>query len=182
MSTPASSATSYCSVSTFLQFYDWRNVADLVSDDGTRHTLASLTSDPNLAAILLASSGDVESAAFRGNRYIIDPASGQNDLASLTGASQALLQKLVADLSFGFLFERRPNPGVEPPIAYQLAIKKLDQIASGEAVFGILGNMQAGRPNHAVMSPQDAYGQSLTTSLARRYFGQRGLYRGQANQ
>ncbi len=182
MGTPASSATSYCSVSQFLFFYDWRSVAQLVSDDGTQHTLASLSTDPNLGAILLAASGDVESSTFRGGRYQIDLSATPpiNDLAALTGASAASLQKLVADLAFGFLFERRPNPGVEPPIAYQLAVKKLESLASGELIFGLLENMAAGRQQHYVENVCDQMGRNTVTQQAHRYFGRR--YRNQWNQ
>jgi hypothetical protein len=180
--TPASSATSYCSVPQFLYYYDWRSVADLVSDLGARATQSSLTSDPNLAAILLAASGRVESATFRGQRYIIDPVSGQNDLASLIGASASTLQKLVADLAFGFLFERRPNPGVEPPISYQLAIATLDQLRDGELVFGLVETMAAGHSSHLTENAWNAAGRNLSSFVARRYFGRRGAYRNQWNQ
>ncbi len=182
MSTPASTATPYCTPAQFLTYADWRVVADLVSDDDTQHTLASLTNDPNLAAVLMPASGREEASCFRGQRYVIDPVSGQNDLAALTGASKALLQKLVADLTFGFLLERRPQPNQEPPISYTLAIQALEDLANGELILGITESMSAGHQSHHVQSPADAYGQALISSDARRYFGRRGAYRSQRNQ
>ncbi len=182
MGTPASSATSYCSPSQMEFYYDWRSIAQLVSDDGTQHTQASLLTDANLGAILLAASGDVESACFRGGRYVINLAATPpiNDLAALTGASANLLQKLVADIAFGFLFERRPNPGVEPPLAYQLAIKKLDDLGEGKYIFGLVENMTAGRQQHYVENVCDQMGRNTVTQQAHRYFGRR--YRNQWNQ
>ncbi len=173
MSTPASTSVSYCSASAFVSYYDWRTVGDLVSDAGTRSTLPAVLADSNLAMILLAASGRVESAAFRGGRYVIDPVSGQNDLASLTGASKAILQKLVADLAFGFLFERRPNPGVEPPISYQLAIQTLELLADGQLIFGLLENMAAGRQQHHVEDVNEQLGRNTLVARAARYYGRR---------
>ncbi len=179
MSTPASTSVSYCSASAFVSYYDWRTVGDLVSDAGTRSTLPAVLADSNLAKILLAASGRVESSAYRGGRYVIDPVSGQNDLASLTGASKIMLEKLVADLAFGFLFERRPNPGVEPPISYQLAIQTLELLGDGQLIFGLLENMAAGRQQHTTESAWVQAGRNTLTIQARRYYGNR--YKNQRN-
>lgn len=182
MATAASGAASYCSVAVCLEFYDYRTVADLVSDDGARHTLASLTADVNLNAVLQAASGRVESACFRGNKYLINPTAVPpiNDLLTLTGNSQFLLQKLVADLAFGFLFERRPQIDSEPPMSYQLAMKTLDDLESGKLVFGLVENMAAGHSSHYTEGTLDQMGRNTATRRAHRYFGRR--YHGQWNQ
>ena len=94
--TPVSSSTSYCLASRFFDYFDARAVADLVRDDNlpapTRVQLLDSTDTAGARVVqaLLASSGLVEAACTHGNRYL------PTDLAALTGASLAHLQRIVA--------------------------------------------------------------------------------------
>ena len=127
----------FLSNSNFLKYYNWQFIGELCSDDGTRVTEENLATDDNLTAALTSASGIILSAANQGNRY------AESDLTSLTGNSLGLLERLTADLAVYFLVVRRGNNVDDYPQTIE-ARKTLDQIKSGERVFGVAANVSAG--------------------------------------
>jgi len=99
---------------------------------------SSVPSDANLAQLLLAASGTIEAALFRGNKYT------PTDLANLTGSSVVYLQKLTADLVVADLLSRR-NPGTDSlPLACKQALRALEALEDGVWIFGIQERANAG--------------------------------------
>jgi len=167
MATPNSSPVAYLGPAEFLKRYDTRTVGDLCADNGVRVTPSALLSDPNLAAALLDASGLVEAACLVKSRY------QPGDLAALTGASQAFLFRLVADLAMGLLIERRPDLKREPPASYSAALAWLDKLSEGVAIFGLVEVQQAGLPEAVQETAQTVYARDLIDVQARRFFGRR---------
>lgn len=165
--TVITSATTYCPVSEFLKRVDARVVGDLVSDSGERVASGSLASDANLAAILLDASGMVEAACLVSGRYT------PTDLASLTGASLRFLYRLVSDLTLGMLVQRRPDRKYPIPPQYELAMKWLDRLESGERIFGFQEQMDAGVVDHTVETADIVNDRQMTTTHAQRFFSTR---------
>ena len=178
--TPLSSTTSYLPVAEFLKRYDVRTIADLVSDTGAAVDVTTLSSNANLAAALLDASGDLEAAAMHGAMYT--PA----DLAAIaaatqvvnnvtvdrTTASQGRLFRIVARLALGYLYERRPALG-DPPATVGEALKELEQLRSGEMIFGTVETAAAMIQHHEVERPDQVEARNGTTYQAARFFGRR---------
>lgn len=167
MPTPVSSLTSYCSAAQFAQYIDVRMIRDLVRDDGTRANQADAFSETLLPELLLACSGEVESACLVGQRYTPE------DLQALTGASQALLRKTVAWLAVGALYERRGYADRELPAGIEKAEQRLERLRLGERIFGIQEVMDAGNPRTTFFDQRDLDLFNGVTTQARRFFGVR---------
>jgi hypothetical protein len=166
--TPNTSATGYCTVAQMLTFCDPRPLCDLCSVDETRLTAAALQTNPILLANLLASSGVFESAATTGGRYT--PA----DLAALTGAGQALLQRLVAKHAEGEIYRIRKQP--LPDEDYDEIVRPggwLSMLENGERIFPFQETQDAGRMKEQEVVESDIQARRLATTQARRYWGAR---------
>ena len=133
--TPLSAATPYCAAADFLEYHDAAQIADWLRDGpGPRPSRSALLDGTHpvgarLVKLLLASSGEVESACLVGKRYTPE------DLQSLTGAGAEYLRKLTADLAFWRLAQRRTPMSADPeqvPGARQ-AIQELDGARLHEA-------------------------------------------------
>lgn len=120
----------FLSNTNFLTRYDSRTIGDLVSDDGTRTSAGSLANDANLETALEDASGEILSAAMRGERY------SEADLAGLTGNGLAFLERLTADLAIYFLVLRRGKNLAEYPQATR-ARETLDLLEKGKRIFAI---------------------------------------------
>src|SRR5690242_5903704 len=96
---------SYATNPDMLARYDARTVGDLVNDTDIRQTPDQLLTDANLTAALSDACGMVNTAAVVGQRYT--PA----ELAALTGDDLNILKRLVCDIAFVYLANRR---GVKP--------------------------------------------------------------------
>ncbi len=142
MPTPLSSSTPYCSNTLFTTFHDWRNVADLLSDDDTRLAdEATVQGNAKLATLLLVASGEVEAACLVSGRYT------PSDLNALNGSTQALLQKLTADLAFWRITQRRwPDANPSGVAGAQAALDLLERLRLGERIFGLQEVADAGLP------------------------------------
>ena len=171
--TPASSATPYCSATRLLVFHDRQQVADMLRDgDDCRPTCRAIldtatVAGANLARIMLAASGEVDSACLAGERYT--PA----DLLALTYAGEAYREKLTADLAFWRLAQRRQPGSAEParvPGAQQ-ALAELDRLRDGSRIFAFLETADAGLPS--VIEPGPAPGRN-TVRKSTRLFGGHG--------
>lgn len=174
--TPSTSATAYATAADLFAYHDWQQVADMVRDgDGprpSRAALADATSESGaaVAKFLLLASGELESACRVGNRYL--PA----DIAALTGAGAEYRDKLVSDLAFWRLAQRR-QPGTGDPRVVPGAVQALEALTDlrdGHRIFGLLESAEAGLPS-AVEPDPAADGRTFSTvNRARRLFGTRG--------
>lgn len=165
--TVETSATSYLSAAEFLKRADARTVGDLCSDNGTRVSVGSLSSDPNLAAALLDASGLLEMSCLRGGRY------HPTDLAALTGAGQAALYRLLARMTICCLHERRPDMEMKQPWIVEDVQKQLERIENGETIFSFLETEEVGVPTNRVETSQNVEARNGTTFIAGRLFGRR---------
>lgn len=174
MSNVVTSETGYATAADLFRFKDWNQIADWCSDTGIRPTKPALL-DPTspvgavVAEMLLAASGEVESACLVGKRYT--PA----ELASLTGSTKRLLTAIVCALALYSAASRR-NPLTAPKEVpgYQAAKEQLDLLRKGEAVFGLAPQMEAAvGPSVVPMVATDGSDARRTVTQARRFFGDR---------
>jgi hypothetical protein len=172
MSTPDSGLTPYCTPARFLQAYDVRTIADLLSDDGQRLTPANVASSPILAVLLAEASGWFESVCFTADRYSEADIYG---VINQAGNGASMIAGLVAGITMWMCFDRRPDKAskYELPAKAQLAMEMLDRLRKGERILPIAENGAAGLPASFVLSPSMVFQQNLSTTQARRYFGQR---------
>lgn len=155
-------------------------------DDGTRASAAQMlnptqTAGANLLTLLLQGSGLLETALLRGKRYqvtdlqtIINPP-GVTPPATTTGAQYLI--GLVADITLWLIYTRRPMPGLAMPMPAQIAMRVLDDIASGERILALDENAEAGT-NIGVVAPDEdqPIGVFLPDPLTKRtsdFFGDR---------
>ena len=84
--TVITSATSFISASEALKRLDWRTLADLCADTGTRiSSAADLQTDVNFLALLADASGMIEQACYAGGRYV------REDIAAARAFADGLL-------------------------------------------------------------------------------------------
>lgn len=175
--TPSGSLTSYCDPVTMLAFVDWRLVAELCSDDNTLIPKGDLVIDPadptltnpnpNLAAALLAASGELEAACLVGGRY------AAADLKALTGASADYLRMIVAYLALGRLRQRRGifDDAEHPQVKEARAI--VEQLKEGGSIFAFVEVSEAGVPHVDFYNLSDYMKMDLASWQARRWLGSR---------
>ena len=181
MSTPASGPSYYAAISDWLIRYDWRSIAQLVSDTGipiaSPAQLIGPPPNPTLTAFLMEAAGLVESACTQAGAYVIDPTSTPpiNDLAILNNNSQQLLIGLVVNLAMWKLWLRRPiiSGNLKMPAQCEEAVTMLDALAKGERIFGILEHQKAGQLHETTDQPPDFWNRRGLVVQARPYFGRR---------
>lgn len=166
MATPLSSSSSYCTVAEWLLSHDPRQIGDYVTSDDTRASEASLATHPVALEMLKRASGVIESACFVGERYSPD------DLNALTGQSAAMLRGLCAELAFWYLRVRR-NPQSEMSQATAEALETIERLKGGDRVFGLVENQEAGLPETDFVTQAQIDTLNLSTTIARRFFGER---------
>lgn len=175
MSTPASGTTPYAQPSDMLNRYDARSLGKLLSDTGAEMDQGDIPTSTVLTALLQQASGLIESACVVGMRYNINPQASPpiNDLAALTGNSQQLLIGLVCDLTYWYLWNRRPHRErkSELPAQVEMAFDWLDRLRNGEAIFGLLENIQASVVSDVYETPQTIAQRNGVVFQAERYFG-----------
>lgn len=172
--TVETSAAGYATAADLFNFKDWRTVADWCSDTEIRPTRPAL-SDPTspvgaiVSELLLSASGEVESACLVGKRYT--PA----ELASLTGSTKRLLVAIVCSIALYRAAERRnPLTAAKDVPGYAAAKEQLELLRKGEAVFGLIEQMEAGiGPSVTPLVATDGTDPRRTVTQARRYFGDR---------
>ena len=177
MSTPASGTVAYATPADMVTRYDVRSLGKLLSDNGAEMTATQVQNSAVLTTLLQQASGLIESACVVGQRYQINPTASPpiNDLAALTGNSQQLLVGLVCDLAYWYVWARRPHRErkSELPATVELAFDWLDKIRAGEAIFGILENIQASTPTDLVETPDIVVQRNGLVVQAQRFFGVR---------
>ncbi len=172
--TPNSSLVPYASAADLLSRQDVGLVGQLCVDNGQVATAADII-DPltvggfNVLTALLDASGEVEYAATRGERY------QPSDLQQLTGASLGFLKRVTCDIAMMNLYDRRDgqNPPQNVLEKYKRAQEFLQQLVSGERVFGDLENQSAGPPKQAFFTSQDLIANRLASATWPRMFGRR---------
>jgi hypothetical protein len=165
--TPLSSPIPYLSAAEFIKRCDQNVVAMLCSDSGTRVTVASLPADPNLAACLLDASGDVEAACMVKQLY--SPA----DLAALTGATQASLFRIIHDLAWWYLYDRRKDMEPKLPVSFEKSMNFLKMLSEGTRIFGILEVAEAGVQSHHTEHPREVTRRESVVTQNQGYYGRR---------
>lgn len=166
--TVTSGSVSYASVADLLIRYDERRIRDLVGDDGRREPTSSLATSTVLLELLAESSGEVESACLVAEKYTAA------DLVALTGNGESLLKRLVCDIAFQFLIDRRGKDGEnEKPWRYERALEKLQQLRDGARIFGFQETQNAGHPVEGYRTEAQIQDQALSTYQAQRFFGRR---------
>jgi phage gp36-like protein len=127
---------------------DRNDVADLVSDSAVAPEQIDLAQNvpQELQACMDDASGLFDSYLMRGNRYT--PA----DIAALAGTALALQKRIVCEICMWLLMQRRPDRNPERMKAQQeLAESWLDKLATGENVFNLPDQIEAGL--EAVVGP-----------------------------
>lgn len=159
--TPTSGASAYATPADFLARTDAGLLGDFVRDDGAQDSATQLLADTNLATALVDASGLVEAYCEAGGRYTVD------DLQALTGNGLGLLKRIVCGLAIQFLRNRRGaiEPGQYPQ--YDFALRMLELLSEGAAIFPFAETAAAGLPDTEVMEPSD-YWQGLPTLMTNR--------------
>jgi len=170
--TLASSTALLCPVAEFLKRVDRVAVAKLASDvPGVPVDQGSLASDPNVLAALQDASGLVESACSVGGRY------SQADIAAIlaapTTAACGMLYRIVADIAWAGLFERRPNKDIPTPPSMERSLTWLDMLADGKRIFPFLQSEDAGVMQRVEATVDDVDQRNGAVYQARPFWGTR---------
>lgn len=151
---------------------DWRPLADLCSDTGTRlASSAAVQADTNFLAIVRDAFAEIESACQKGGRYLpVDITALLADTGAAAGKFLRILSRVVVMLAY----ERRPDKEPGDPAVITRAQEALQQLADGERVFSFEETRDAGRFSHEVETATDVENRDGITYQADRYFGRRG--------
>ena len=170
--TLASSTVLLCPVSEFLKRVDKTAVAKLASDTaGIPVDPQSLATNVNILAALQDGSGLFESACSVGGRY------SQDDIAVITAAptsaAAGMLYRIITDLAWAGLFERRPNKDMPTPASMERSLAWLDMLADGRRIFPFLQTEAAGVIERVEASVEDVERRNTAVDQARPFYGQR---------
>lgn len=154
----------YASPADLIVRKDARTLGDLVSDSGVRVAAEDLEDDANIQAALDDASGIVDASLLQGKRYTV------SDLEGLAGNSLAYLKRLVCDIAFWLLWERRPSYGLDDPgreQAWERQRAALKSLRSGEEIFAVDQVPEAGLPDTASPTLASLHRANLVTDRAR---------------
>lgn len=168
--TLASSSTLLCPASEFLKRVDRNSVGQLASDTGVPIPDAQLEAHANVVAVLRDASGDVEAAALVGEKYT------SADLALIAATdcnARGKLYRIVSDLAWVYLYERRPNKNEPEPPSLRRSLLWLDQLSQGRAVFALAETLDAGHLTHETTTAAEIEERRGAVVQAARYFGRR---------
>lgn len=155
----------YANVADWRQRYDEREIAQLVSDDGTAVDLSDLATNEVALEILQDAEGEVLAAIKTGGRY------SDTDLADLDTAGTSYLKRLICELATTFLNERRWDYDPDKYAAREKRVKdRLDDLRNGKNVFGLADEITAGNPKLAVPSLVQRDSQTLIRDRTNNYF------------
>jgi hypothetical protein len=168
------SAGLLCPPAEFLKRIDPFVIGKLASDDpnGIPIPPVSLPTNPNVIAALLDASGEVESAIAKGERYQADDIQAILTANPQTAATGKLF-RMVSDLAWVFLFERRPNKDIPEPPSLKRTLAMLDELAQGKRIFYFQETADAGLgPVEFEASPADVMQRNGAVQQARPFYGQ----------
>lgn len=168
--TLSSSSSPYCSITQFLQRYDTRTLAQLLSDTGI--DISDVTTDTTLLELLMEASGKLEAACFMGERYLKADLEAIRD-GSATNA-KSLLAGIVADLAIVCVFDRRPNLNRPRTAKIEESERFVMALAEGSRIFPFTETEVAGHLGSNVETPAIVENRNMWTYQARRFFGTRG--------
>lgn len=168
--TSISGPAAYCTPEQMVTRYDTRTIGQYLSDDGVKLTADQVQASPILRSLLQEASGELEAALLRGGRYTAQ------DLGNLTNNGLEMLAGLVAGYAMFLIWDRRPGRFVDHqlPLRAQIAVDKLDKLATGERILPFQEAADAGRIHHEVEAAQRVYDRRLAPVIAQRFFGIRG--------
>jgi len=162
---------SYATGNDLVSRYDVRLLGDLCQDAGDRISdLPVLVAHPNIIQALEDASGMVNSAALVGKRY------STKDLRDMTGDGAAFLKRIVVDIGFSLLRQRRGYDIQQFPTV-QESFKFLDRLRLGERVFDIESAEDAGLPHTAEIPHYTVEQQHVLTTNTRYWPTQHWPYR-----
>lgn len=146
--------------------YDVRRLGELSRDDGGRDSPDQLDSNEVLLQMLDDASAMLESSMMVGGRYT------RLDLAELDDTQKNMLIRLICDLTYGLLVQRRGfNESEQQLLApgFKQAIGMLDNLEQGKWIFATDKAVAAGKPVNVQL---DTNLNLVTGSAgAQRYFG-----------
>lgn len=130
----------YATVAHLMTRFDVRELGDLVNDDNTQTASGSLAANTTLIAMLQDASAEIRAAATARGAYI------DAHLDELATDEDALLVRMTCVLAMGYLYDRR---GKGRPEEFADTIDtvrdQLERLQTGEAVFGIVEAVEAGK-------------------------------------
>jgi len=169
--TLASSTALLCPVSEFLKRVDVSAVGKLASDMATPIAPAALATNANVLAALQDAGGLFESACSVGGRY------SQQDIAVIlaapTTAACGMMWRIITDIAWAGLFERRPNKDVPTPPSLERSLQWLDMLADGRRIFPFLQSEHAGVMQVVESSVDDVETRNGAVYQARAFYGTR---------
>lgn len=128
--------------------YDWRWIAQNITDDGKPATEAQVLASTKIEAFIEEASEMVLSACAVGARYSL------TDLETYGGV---LLKRITADLVIGAILKRRVRASKDNEAftaAYQEALDYLEQLRRGDRIFYAVPNVpEAGLPTTENLAP-----------------------------
>lgn len=160
----------YATAAQVLERKDWRDIGDLVSDDGDQVSEAGLATDAKLTAAIADASGDIETALFAGGRY------DASDLEGLTGNAASHLVRITTEITMYHLLCRRPRANSEM-LEYYAKLREtyLDPLRQGQNVFNIEEKIEAGRASVDGPTTQEYNDLNLVRDRVRNYYPGRRL-------
>lgn len=166
------SSTAYATPADMIERYDVRLLGDLVADDNSQVSAASLPANTVLIEQLEDAAGAIEVALRSGGRYT--PA----DLEALTGNSRQHLKRINCDIAMCYLLERRVDYDPDRAQAQrELAEKYLEQLRKGVNVFGIDELIEASTVDFVQVKTIDLRNANTIRDRTRNYYPQRRLPR-----
>lgn len=169
--TLVSSTVTLCPVSEFLKRIDRQAVATLASDvKGVPVPDNMLATDPNVLAALIDATGLFESAVMMGAKYY---AADLALMAATTCAAQGMMFRIITDLAFQFLFERRPNMNAAMPPSMNRTLEWMDMLAEGKRIFAFAEVQNATFMTGEIASKETVTERDGSVAQAAAYFGKR---------
>ena len=171
--TLASSLTPLLPVSEFLKRVDPLAVGKLASDDpnGIPVAVGALPSNANVLAAIQDAQGLFEVAVSSGGRY------SQDDIAVIAAATTTgacgTMWRILTDLAWAMLFERRPHKDVPTPASMERSLKLMDDLNDGKMIFPFIQSECAGVTTKTEASVWDVYRRNGAVVQASPFYGQR---------
>lgn len=136
---------SYATVADLQDYFDWREIGDLISDSNEKISALDQVTTGNvyntrLLRFLQRASAELESVVLKGGRYSV------TDLTGLTGNSLELLKAITCEFVMVYLYERKPFWNPERMESYRkVKTERLEKFAKGANIFNLPLVIEAGQ-------------------------------------